>query len=227
MRSAIYRFIALTAFIFISGGLVTSAQAQKKPAHKKPVHKTQHKKGGVSRAAKPRVVHGAAPYWAKPGTQLIYDVRHNGKAYRFVMTLRAINNGYNFDFEMTPPANVKGTVVITKPMADSAGKIVNFFGNGVTKLNEETAIWLSKRMFSEIKTKGSTEVTIDGSFDNLRLDDEGADVVPLYRGKSMALDQLQLRGELNDLHMSVLNNSGMPLILSMEGEFSIILKEIK
>lgn len=165
----------------------------------------------------------------KPATKLIYDVNANGNKYQFIVTVKNLGNGVTFDWTMTTPDNLSGTVEMTPGALDSAHALYNFFTGGMTKLTSQTSVWLSKSVWNDIHDED--EMT------DLKLDDETDDsfirfAMPdgyavNFKGAVSTVPCSELRSLFTDNVITVWENEKFPIILKMNLGWTIELREIK
>ena len=178
----------------------------------------------------------------KPGTKLIYAVEAGGKKYDFIVTVKDLK-GSSFDWEMTDPVNISGTIIHTPKALANANTMYNFFQPGTKKLDDKTlSVWLSKKVYEHLsKTAGKPikiyvygpgkdpldmgtftgsvplEVIIDGKTENI-----STELV-----KPLVLSGRDYVPDDKDEFFSFYDSPSFPIILRLNLDFSISLKEIK
>lgn len=83
------------------------------------------------------------------GSDLLYEVKAGDKTYNFDININHFGNHISFDFDLG--SEKSGTVYIEENALENATDLYNYFGNGYEELSEKTAIWISKKMFKELK----------------------------------------------------------------------------
>lgn len=170
----------------------------------------------------------------KEGSVLTYEVRSGGTTYDFIVTITSLEEGISFDYEMTAPANLEGSVTIAKDAMDNAFAMVNYFRGGELVLKDATTVFLCRECYERAKT-GELSLTLDGADEPTILDA----VEPGYS------HTLEINGEEQDINCTwmynqswdeeeddvvigdqliVMKDSEYPLILAMWLDFSIQLK---
>ncbi len=182
----------------------------------------------------------------KPGTKLIYAVEANGQKYNFIVTVKALAPALIFDWEMTDRAGNKGTITHTAVAMLSGNTMYNYFSPGPKTLDDYTlSVWLSKNTFTSL-TKGTKYVmmkmnTNEGlkkmgtaSSNDDEKDAEESELNIIVNGEKEIIEEkiaveLNAEGRLvaDGALFSFYNSAKMPIILSMQNGFSIVLKEIK
>lgn len=165
----------------------------------------------------------------KPGVQLIYDVNMGGKRYQFTATLTTIADSLVFSWKNTGGDSHSGTVTTTANALSKADALHNIFTSGDVRLDGETALFLSKKIFSDVSTTSSANVRVNGKDDTPSL---LSNVIGEYNfnlnGALVAIPgwELQGGGELN-YTIQVLESAKYPLIYQLNAGFTMLLTEIK
>lgn len=182
----------------------------------------------------------------KPGTKLIYAVEANGQKYNFIVTVKALVPALIFDWEMTDRAGNNGTITHTTVAMISGNTMFNYFSPGPKTLDDNTlSVWLSKNTFTSL-TKGTKNVMMKmnineglkkmgtASSNNDEKDEEESELNIIVNGEKETIEEkiaveLNAEGRLvaDGAIFSFYNSAKMPIILSMQNGFSIVLKEIK
>lgn len=165
----------------------------------------------------------------KPGAQLIYDVNMGGKRYQFIATLTTVADSLVFSWKTTGNDNQSGTVTTTAGALAKADALHNLFTSGDTRLDGETALVLSKRIFNDVATTSSATVKVNGKDDTPTV---LSNVIGEYNfnlnGALVAIPgwELQGGGEFN-YSIQVLESAKFPLIYQLNAGFNMLLTEIK
>lgn len=90
----------------------------------------------------------------------IYAVNFNGQDYDFRVSNPKVdmNNGVTFKYKLTGEVGYAGTVTMSKEAITTAHDQMNKFGAEQVDLTEQTSVWISKEVFNEFKTKGSSMI---------------------------------------------------------------------
>jgi hypothetical protein len=160
--------------------------------------------------------------WLKPGAQLNYAVNYNGPAYDFVITNLKIGETVSFDWRMTEPANMKGSVNISKDALDTASAQMNNFESGPSNLTDKTTVWMCKNVYKAIKAEKS--VTIDAGEGKTLLAFKKAEIyTTLIDGKETKLNALYAETSKRYKYW-ILDDPKNPIILKMDLGWSIELR---
>jgi hypothetical protein len=173
----------------------------------------------------------------KPGTKLIYGVEANGQKYDFIVTVKALAPVLVFDWQMTDPINISGTITHTAAAMSSANTMYNYFAPGIKTLDDNTlSVWISKSTFTGL-TKGTKTVmlkmnTNESAKKMVVNEEDPKELKILVNGEKETVEQFTAN-DLNAPNAPVEDQvyftfaAKMPIILSMKNGFYIALKEIK
>lgn len=165
----------------------------------------------------------------KPGTQLVYDVNANGNKYQFIVTVKNLGKGITFDWTMTTPDNLSGTLEMTPGALDSAHALYNFFTGGMTQLTNQTSVWVSKSVWDDIHDEDEmTDLKVDDETDDSFIRFAMPDgYATTYKNTSTTMACSELRSLFTDNVITVWENEKFPIILKMNLGWTIELREIK
>lgn len=162
----------------------------------------------------------------KAGTQLVYEVHKNDKAYSFTVIIKELESTIVFDWEMGKPLNKKGGIII-KPIALDTSRAIknNFWSDQVEELKYETSVWVSDRIYNEIKTKGETTISTFGIRYPTKVVEKFS-FKTMLNGKLIELPVIKLKSDYGYI-FTILDNKENPIIIDMKTDFTVTLKEIK
>ena len=164
--------------------------------------------------------------WVKPGTELIYEVNANNNVYNFVININKLTPEVSFDWKMTDPVNKNGEIIITASARDTSTYLKNyFFGGSVDTLTNMSAVWVSNKIYNELKSKGETYIENMGDANPVKVLNKDPYETTL-NGKTVSLPAIYAEAG-NGRSYTILDNPMNPIILDMAIQFSITLKEIK
>lgn len=173
----------------------------------------------------------------KPKTQLVYLVQSGEQMYYFMVTVKAVTPAVVFDWEMTEPANMKGSITHTATAMTSATTMHNFFKPGDVTLDDNTiSVWLSKATYTSLRKTGAMlSMNVGEAPRKMGLTGESKEVKILLNGQKETVEEeiaKELDAEGNpkktDEFISFYNTPKMPVILRMKNpQFTITLKEIR
>ena len=173
----------------------------------------------------------------KPSTKLIYGVEANGQKYDFIVTVKALAPALVFDWQMTDPININGTITHTAAAMVSGNTLYNYFAPGTKKLDDNTlSVWISKNTLTSL-TKGTKSVMLKMNTNESAkkmgvTEEDPKELKILVNGEKETVEQFTAN-DLNATNAPAEDKvyfsfaAKMPIILSMKNGFYIALKEIK
>lgn len=173
----------------------------------------------------------------KPGTQLLYLVQSGEQQYYFIVKVKTIAPAVAFDWEMTEPASIKGSITHTAAAMASATTMHNMFKPGDVTLDDNTiSVWLSKATFANLRKSGAMlSMNAGEAPKKMGLTGESKTIKILLDSQKETVEE-EMAKELNaegdpvktDEFISFYNSVKMPVILRMKNAmFTITLKEIR
>lgn len=176
----------------------------------------------------------------KPGTKLIYEVTTEQSKYNFIVTVKDLK-GTSFDWEMTRPADLKGTINHTAKALQNAFKMYNYFHSETRTLDDVTlSVWISQKFFKAF-TKGDAvkicmneptaepvdmKYIVDGDW-LIKIDGDGTKIHDRIVKPARKVKDKWIVDPTNDDYFSYYNSASFPIIVRMHTSFTIVLKEIK
>jgi hypothetical protein len=167
------------------------------------------------------------------GDTLIYEVNAGGNTYEFVAVLQTYDlsgKGFSFDWKMTAPVNLSGTVSVLADAYLNSRSYINRFAGGSLVLKDACTVFLTAQNFGEMPQKES-RLILDGDEETFYRPDN--DEVPFkvkIGGEEYTLDGFKINNKKDgkgDKTIVIQGISSQSLILEMELGFKIRLKEIK
>ena len=178
----------------------------------------------------------------KSGSILKYGVEAGVVEYDFIVTVKD-KRGTSFDWEMTAPANIKGSIIHTKKALAEGYYMWNFFEAGTKKLDDKTlSIWLSQKQFKFLSVDAPpTNVGIYGPGKPVvtMLNAQENDFSVLIDGKMVNIHEREVRPMIrpqegyimadtaSQIYFTYNNSASFPIILRMRCNFFIYLKSVK
>ena len=101
----------------------------------------------------------------KPGAILTYDITMGEKQYHLVATIKKLGDEIAFDWETTEPANKKGNTTMSANAVSKADALFTDFSGGEANLDKETAMFISKKIFSDVSSSAQASIKIFGASD--------------------------------------------------------------
>lgn len=165
----------------------------------------------------------------KPGTVLTYDVSSGGKNYQFVATITKLGNEISFDWKMTAPVNKSGSVNMNAAAVSSADALFNYFSGGVSNLDKETSVWISKKLFNDIAAKAEAPIKVNGAADTATtMSNTISEFNFNLNGNLVAIPGWELEGGSDIKYtIDVIESVKFPIIYRMDLGWTIQLSEIK
>ena len=163
----------------------------------------------------------------KVGSKLVYDVNNNNTKYQFIITIKKLENGITFDWQMTTPINKKGTVEMSKEATENATALFNYFAGGLTKLTDKTSVWISQDVWKDMHDDDEmVMLSLDDQEETAFFREDGEVYKTTQNTTAIELKTSTLRS-LTDLQtITIWENEEFPIILKMDLGWTIELKEI-
>ncbi len=93
------------------------------------------------------------------GADLYYTVRQGDVMYPFNININEFNQDYiSFDWDMGEINS--GSIFISEAALDFSTAMHNYFTRGYKKLDDKTSVWLSKKLFKDLKSGKSVEIDL-------------------------------------------------------------------
>lgn len=164
----------------------------------------------------------------KVGTVLVYEVNNEGKKYQFIVTVKKLEQGITFDWQMTAPINIKGTLEMPEEAVENADGLFNYFTAGNTKLTTQTSVWISRLMWTEMHSEDEmVAISLDGGEPIGFFRESGENYSTQNMGSAVQLKTSVLKSLSDAETITVWENEKFPIILKMYLGWTIELKEIK
>lgn len=163
------------------------------------------------------------------GSKLIYDVNFEGASYEVTVIVKNNNENYTFEWFMSKPANGKGTIQLSKAAIENASGILSHFTNGDISLDDQCCIFLSKKMFEELKNDGSMEIVTDKKKNVKTIFGNPYQHTQSYGYKNNYTNEFQCRtvSDGGDYQITYVDDADFPLIVELNLDWSLKLKNIE
>lgn len=164
---------------------------------------------------------------------LIYEVLAGDETYEFIAVLKTYDpseKGFSFDWKMSSPVNLSGTVKVSAEAIMNSRSYINRFAGGSQELKDACTVFLTALNFGEMPGKVS-KLILDGEEETFYRPE--SDEVPFkvkIGGEEYTLDGFKINNKKDgtgDKTLVIQGISSHPLILEMELGFKIKLKEIR
>jgi hypothetical protein len=165
----------------------------------------------------------------KPGTQLIYDVSTKDKQYKLTATLKKTGDEIAFEWKTSDPDNKSGSVTLTANALAKADALKNNFKVGDNRLDNETCLWMSKKVYTDLTKNAQTSIRLNGATDTTTT--MGYTVGEFnfnLNGNLMAVPGMELQGgDSIKYTVDVLESPKFPIIYKIDLGWTMVLSEIK
>lgn len=165
----------------------------------------------------------------KVGTVLTYDVNSGGKKYQFIATIKKYDSEISFGWKMTEPVNKSGTVNMNTAAVAKAEALFNYFNGGVSNLDKETSVFISRKIFSDVAANASANMKVNGASDTATvLSNTISEFNFNINGELVNVPGWELQGGSEIKYtIDVIESEKFPLIVRMDLGWTIALSEIK
>lgn len=165
----------------------------------------------------------------KPGTILNYEVKMGKVQYQLSVTIKSLGNEIIYEWETSTPSNKKGSVKMTADAINNATALFHVFENGAVHLDNQTSLWLSKKIQSDVGANAEALIKMNGATDTATLmSNTISEVGMLLDGNFITVPGWELEGG-GDIKMLVgaVESVKFPLIYRLENGWTLLLTEIK
>lgn len=165
----------------------------------------------------------------KPGAVLTYDVNQGGKKYQLIATIKKLDTEILFDWKCTEPINQTGKVAISANAVSKADAVFSMFTGGESKLENETALFLSKKTFNDVQTNTESKMKVTGKNDTLTLmSNTIAEFGVTVDGNFLSIPGWELQGGSEIKYtIQAVESQKFPLITKLDLGWTMQLLEIK
>ncbi|MCO5232753.1 MAG: hypothetical protein LC105_06975 [Chitinophagales bacterium] len=157
-----------------------------------------------------------------------YFVNFQGSKYNFYVSniLLDMDDFTTFHYRMDNYDQTEGDINISKDATASATDLYNYFSGGEVTLDNQTSVWLSRKIFEEIKDKGKVVISTDKSspktFKVIKAKNDADKYYKvLVDGEYEYIPCIQIATEDGSQEIWITDNPNNPLILKMFIGFSI------
>ena len=163
--------------------------------------------------------------WPCSGNTLTYHLVNGDKQYDFIVSELVMDKNISFRWKMTEPANITGTVKMNKKALDKATNIVDEFSNmSALVMNNETTVWLSRKIYKNLKNQKPIDVKFDGKEETLTF--KGNETFKVKVNDSVKEVNVLYVESNNGHQLWILDNEINPLIIKMQLDFTIELVNV-
>lgn len=161
------------------------------------------------------------------GSDLFYEVTVAGEKYPFEMNINNFDD-YSISFDWEIDYKRSGTVAILNEPLKNSYSLYNYFSNGYKQLTDQTSVWVSEQLFKDAKAGKSMEINLgQGEVVTFKMIGKQSYSFGDNGGKPYNLPVIVLHSEENDRTIWILDDPTNRLIVWMNIEFKIELKDIK
>ena len=165
----------------------------------------------------------------KPEAVLTYEVSMSGKKYQFIATIKKLGDEIAFDWKTTDPINKTGIVTMNATSVSKADALFNDFANGESKLEKETALFISKKIFGDVRANFQAALKVNGQGDTATI--MGSTVAEFgvnINGEFLSIPGWELQGGSEIKYtLGVIESQKFPLITRIDLGWTMLLSEIK
>ncbi len=163
-------------------------------------------------------------------SQLSYNVDFRGQKYQFIVEVQKKSPDLSFKYNLTMGGGMEATIIMTKDALATAINQQNYFNGSDRTLSTETTVWVSQKVFKEIKDNKKTTIgNSTGGLGGYKTDEyslEGTvDFPTVVNGEPATLKALHIKAA-NGYQYWIWDNEKDPLILKMDLGWGISLKEV-
>lgn len=165
----------------------------------------------------------------KPHDGMAYDyaVNFKGDKYNFYVSNILLLDYYaSFNYVMDNDNQTRGEVLMSEDAYANATDLYNYFSGGKVTLDKQTSVWLSQKLFKEIKEKGKVVMSTDKSSPKTyKVVKAKKDADKYYKvhvnGEYRNIPCIQIVSEDGSQKLWITDNPENPIILKMDIGFSI------
>lgn len=156
-----------------------------------------------------------------------YAVNFKGDKYNFYDSNILLLDAYtSFNYVMDNDNQTRGEITMSEDAYTNATDLYNYFSGGDVTLDKQTTVWLSKKLFKEIKENSKVIMSTDKSSPKTyKVVKAKKDADKYYKvlvnGKHRNIPCIQIVSEDGSQKLWITDNPENPLILKMNIGFSI------
>jgi hypothetical protein len=165
----------------------------------------------------------------KPGTELTYDIIIQGKSQQMVVTLTKTGAAFAFDWVIAEPENKSGTVSMSAAAVAGADALFSVFNGGADKLDKETSLLISRKIFNEVSTTAQAGIKVFGASDTVTtLYNTISEYNFSLNGNLVSVPGWELQSAADPKYtIQVLESYNYPIIYRLDIGISMILTSVK
>ena len=165
----------------------------------------------------------------KPGTVLNYEVKMGKVQYQLSATILSLGNEIVYEWQTSTPSDKKGSVKMSAEAIKNATALFHVFENGAVHLDNQTSLWLSQKIQSDVGANAEAMIKVNGATDTATLmSNTISEVGLMLNGNFITVPGWELEGG-SDVKMLVgaVESNKYPLIYRLENGWTLLLTEIK
>jgi hypothetical protein len=165
----------------------------------------------------------------KPTTTLTYDINDAGKKFQLIITLKKLGDEIVFDWKTTEKTPKAGTVYIGNNAVMKADALFSSFVAPESKLDKETAIFISRKTFNDVSATSAANIKIGGAADTATaMSNTIGEFNFSLNGNLVAIPGWELEGGTEIKYvLDVIESTRFPIIYKLDMGWSMQLVEIK
>lgn len=165
----------------------------------------------------------------KPGAIITYDITAGGKKYQLIITLKKTGDEIAFDYKTTETAPKAGSVTMNSTAVGKAEALFANFNGGESKLDKETAAFISRKIFNDVAATSAANIKIAGVADTVTaMSNTIGEFNFSVNGNLVAIPGWELEGGSDIKYtLDVIESAKFPLIYKLDIGWSMQLVEVK
>lgn len=165
----------------------------------------------------------------KPGTVLMYEVKIGKVQYQLAATIKTLGNEISFDWQASTPVNKSGSVQMTAAAVAGAEALTHVFNEGAAKLDNQTALWLSKKIQADVNANAEALIKMMGATDTATvMSNTISEVGFILDGNFITVPGWELEGGgLVKFLVGAIDSVKFPLIYRLDIGWTMLLTEVK
>lgn len=160
-----------------------------------------------------------------PGTRIAYEVDYRGETYDFIVYIeKRDREGIRIRYSMTDDARTHGMIMLTSDALKESRAQNNYFNGSDLYLNASTTVWVSEKVYSELKDQKYSRIDPGEGEEKFNLTGEAKMDLP-FGDKLKKVKVLIAESESGKSYW-ILDDKKNPLILKMNLGWKIDIKRV-
>ncbi|MCC7299395.1 MAG: hypothetical protein IT244_13755 [Bacteroidia bacterium] len=133
------------------------------------------------------------------------------------------NSGYNFDYNL---GGKKGSIHTSEWAMQNANSNLNYFKGGPDTLTNKCAVWLSRKVFEELRLTGKTRLDLGADGVGTFVVSGNSSSKVTLQDSNIVLPVVELKCDSLNYYISFVPDAAYPLIVTMKTKFKVDLLNI-